>query len=1519
LVPTAARGALDRFSPATREWFASTFAEPTAPQAQGWPAIAEGQHTLILAPTGSGKTLAAFLWCLDQLATSPTPSDAKRRCRVLYVSPLKALAHDIERNLKAPLVGIRLAAQRRGDPPPEITVALRTGDTPAADRRDIQKTPPDILITTPESLYLLLTSRAEEILRSVRWVIVDEIHSVAGTKRGAHLALSLERLEEVADGPVQRIGLSATQRPLDEIGRFLGGTDRRVTLVDVKKPKKLELQVVVPLEDMDNPAQQAPETAFGGSVLGADVRAEARTSIWPSIYPRLLDLVEQQRSTLIFANSRRLAERLAQHINELAEARAAGADPDAPPPAPLVRAHHGSIAREQRLHIEEALKAGTLRGLVATSSLELGIDMGAIDLVVQVEAPTSVASGLQRIGRAGHTVDAVSSGKIFPKYRGDLLESAVVVERMLAGAIEATRIPRNPLDVLAQQIVAMCSQRTWPVDELYTVCRRAHNFATLPRSLFEGVLDMLAGRYPSDEFRNLKARLIWDRVAGTVVARSDARVVAVTSGGTIPERGLFGVFLGEGGPRVGELDEEMVYESRPGETFVLGASTWRIERITPQQVIVSAAPGEPGQTPFWRGDTVGRPVELGRALGEFSRRIAALDSTTAVRTLADNHSLDALAARNLIAYIEDQKAATGAVPSDRTIVVERFRDELGDWRVCVLTPFGGRVHAAWALGIGALVRERLGLDLYPIWTDDGIAVRLPEGLEDTPIADLLFPDADRVEDLVVRELGGSALFAARFRENAARALLLPRRRGDARTPLWQLRQKAADLMAVASRYGSFPILLETYRECLQDVFDVPALQEILRGVQQRHIRVTSVETASASPFARSLLFDYIAEFMYEGDAPLAERRAQALALDRERLRELLGQEELRELLDPAALEELELELQWLRDRRARNPDQVHDLLRRLGDLSTTEIADRTSVDAAPWLSELEGQRRIVSVRIAGEERWLAVEDVAPYRDAVGVQPPRGVPEAYLEATTDALDGLLLRYARTHAPFTARDPATRWGLPAALVQDTLRRLEERGAVLRGEFRPGGTEREWCDPDVLRSLRRRSLARLRREVEPVPAAALARFLPAWHGIGTESGSLDRLLEAVAQLEGVFLPWSIYERDVLPARVHGYQPRLLDELCAGGEVVWLGRGALGGEDGRVALLRRERLPLLVPTVPEDPPQEPLHAAIREHLAQRGASFFREIVAALPGSTDAIVLDTLWDLVWSGEVTNDTLAPLRLHLLRKSRTRRPLHVSRTGPPEATGRWSLVPSGSSASATERAHALALTLLERHGVLTRESVLGEGIPGGFAAIYPVLRAMEEAGKIRRGYFIEGLGAAQFALPGAVDRLRAERQPAETPVVHLLAAADPANPYGATLSTPRSAAERGSTPRSAAERGSTPRNEAERGAWPKQKKVQRVAGAYVVTIDGEPALYVERSHKGLITLPGFETHAEPAVAALRKLAENSPRRELVLERIDGDAILSSPHRGLVEQAGFAREYLGLTLRLPALQHPRARTA
>jgi ATP-dependent Lhr-like helicase len=1265
--------------------------------------------------------------------------------------------------------------------------------------------------------------------------------------------------------------------------------------------------------------------------------------------------------------------------------------------------------------IEEALKEGRLPALVATSSLELGIDMGAVDLVVQVESPLSVARGLQRIGRAGHHVGEPSKGVIFPKYRGDLLECAVVTRLMHEGAIEPTVIPRNPLDVLAQQLVATAAERAWTVDELFGLVRRAENFAELGRDTFEAVLGMLAGQYPADEFAELKPRVVWDRVAGTVQSRRDARTVAVVSGGTIPDRGLFPVFLADdagsgdrgsdsrtkarsargGGRRVGELDEEMVYEARAGEVILLGASAWRIETIEHDRVLVTPAPGQPGKIPFWKGDSLGRPVELGRALGAFTRELGELSTSgatgrkTALKQLRTEHDLDAYAAQNLLAYLDEEREATGTLPTDRTVVLERFRDELGDWRICLLTPFGARVHAPWALAIEARLRETLGLDVKPMWSDDGIVIRLPateempgfaaiDGDEDGPAdangasgptwterADLdgragataaesaVLVASEDIEELVVGAVGSSALFASRFRENAARALLLPRRRPGTRTPLWQSRQRAAQLLTVASRYGSFPIILETYRECLQDVFDLPALRGILSAIERREIRVVSVETRRASPFASSLLFDYIAAYMYEGDAPSLDRRAQALALDRDLLRELLGAEELRELLDADALAELELELQALTDERAAGSvDQVHDLVRRLGDLSGAEVGARVrGADsrareraAGEWLEALAADRRVVAVRIAGEPRWIATEDVARYRDAVGVSPPQGVPDAFLGQTRDALGGLLARWARHHGPFLTDEPASRWGLPHGVVETGLERLMAAGTLLRGEFRPGGVEREWCDPEVLRLLRRRSLARLRREIEPVEPAALGRFLPAWHGVGSNAAGLDRLAEVISQLEGVSFPASVLERDILPARVRGYAPRLLDELGSAGELVWVGLGSLGRDDGRVALFRPDRLALLLPpqnatadqqaTAGErgtpgeqaapDEPGEPgeqsdwLREALVNHLAARGACFFGDLAAAAIRAaaergartpTQRELLDGLWDLVWSTQVSNDTFAPLRaLRWPRAGKDRsaaRPrLGASgRIGPPEGTGRWSLVrdavatsialAGGRAPTGTERRHALAMRLLDRQGVVTRDGVAAEGVSGGFGAVYPILRELEEHGRVRRGYFVEGLGGAQFALPGAVDRLRAERAdpsgdrrgPSTTLV---LAATDPANPYGASLAWPRTSDD-------------------------DHRVLARAAGAYVVLHEGEPTLYLERGGKSLQTLPCFAASdgaADASLRALHRLVLDGRFRSLQIERIDGVAVAESTHRDRLTAAGFRQGYRGMTVRLSA---------
>ena len=1692
---------LQRFSTPVREWFTTTFAVPTNAQAEGWPAIANGDHTLILAPTGSGKTLTAFLWALDRLTASPPPEDPAARLRVLYISPLRALAVDVDRNLRAPLEGIRLAGERLGIEVHRPEVGVRTGDTPAKERDRMKRKPPDVLITTPESLYLLLTSKARETLRHVEAVIIDEIHAMAPTKRGSHLALSLERLDhEVRHGgredddttPLrpapQRIALSATQRPLDEVARFLAGygddgTPRPVTIVDAGSRKPLELQVVVPVPDMSDLGQPVERGGDLELSSGAAAGGPQRRSIWPAVHPRLLELILEHRSTLVFVNARRMAERLAAKLNELhaqqqleAELRAEGVDDDqleaaldehaaqlaAEPPPELVKAHHGSLSRERRLQIEDELKSGRLRGLVATSSLELGIDMGAVDLVVQVASPGAVSRGLQRIGRAGHQVGQPSRGVLFPKFRGDLVETAVVTQRMHAGAIESTHYPRNPLDVLAQQVVAMAAMDDWDVEAIGQLVRRAAPFRELSDDVLHAVLDLLAGRYPSEEFSELRPRIVWDRLAttgaGTIRARAGAQRLAVTNPGTIPDRGLFGVFLPDGA-RVGELDEEMVHESRPGETFVLGASTWRIEDITHERVVVTPAPGEPGKLPFWHGDGPGRPFELGQAIGTFLREVADAaddDRDAEVARLQAEHDLDAWAADNLVAYLDEQREATEALPDDRTVVVERFRDELGDWRVCILSPFGAQVHAPWAMAIERRLSAS-GYDPEIMWADDGIVLRLQEsfgafdaygapmdpgfggdpyggdpfggdpyggnpygdvgggapsagspdggepsadgdataasasplvplpgggpdpfaaparpGPEDEAafLEDLLI-DADEIEQLVVDQLAGTALFTTLFREAAGRALLLPKRMPGKRTALWQQRQRAADLLQVASRYPSFPILLETTREALQDVFDLPALKSLLRDLQQRRIRIHTVETGSASPFAQSLLFGWVGQYMYEYDAPLAERRAAALALDRDLLRELLGGDELRELLDAEVLDRLEAELQRLAppdadtgddsdeaagdgdgdgegdgeaaadddgaagdsdevaadvdeaatppapptdtwDRRARDVDQLHDVLRQLGALTRDELATRSREDPGAWIDELLEARRAIEVRIGGEPQLAAAEDAARLRDAIGVALPPGLPQAFTEPVEDPLADLVARYARTHGPFTTRACADRLAVPAERVGATLRWLERQDRVLEGEFRPGGSGREWVDAEVLRRLKRRSLAALRAEVEPVDADVLGRFLPAWHQVRAATGrhrrrGLDALVETIQQLQGAPIPASVLEQDVLPARLEGYRAGDLDQLIAAGEVVWLGVEPLGARDGRVVLCFRDQVDRLAPTPGGDPPDSELHDALRAHLDARGASFWPELWSAAGVADQDVVLDALWDLVWAGEVTNDTYAPVRaLRARRGGRSGngrgRPGRLARLGPPTAQGRWSstrqlldrepITDAGAARQrATARRAALADQLLERHGVLTREALKIEAVDGGFAAVYPVLKAAEEAGTVRRGYLVAGLGAAQFAHSGAVERLRAEREREEEqlPLIVTLAATDPAQPFGAAL------------------------------AWPDSPgRPARSAGAYVVLVDGAPAALLERGGRSLVSFPH---PVEPAVwlGALTALVDDGRLRKLEITKVDGTAVHdAAPWPAALDTAGFTSGYRGMTYRGrgPSTQPTRA---
>ena len=1678
----------DGFSEATRAWFGAAFAEPTPAQTQAWASIGKGDNTLVVAPTGSGKTLAAFLWAIDKLATEPVPVDPKLRCRVLYISPLKALAVDIERNLRSPLTGVGHATRRLGLPEPQIRVGIRTGDTAADERRKLAGKPPDILITTPESLFLLLTSRAREGLGGVETVIVDEVHALAGGKRGAHLALSLERLDALRRAgqrrPVQRIGLSATVRPPQEVAAFLGGA-LPVTIVQPPSRKRLELKIVVPVEDMadletaDGPPSAGPHgydgspgtgpgggpSADGVISLGSQPDNQVRRhSIWPHVEERVLDLIQSHKSTIVFANSRRLAERLCARLNELAAERAAeqalrdapagsADDPWALPPpwaaepgasaasgapgrgpilapaqimaeagstsgapAEVARAHHGSVSRQERTQIEEALKAGRLPAVVATSSLELGIDMGAVDLVIQVESPPSVASGLQRTGRAGHNVGDISRGVFFPKYQGDLVQATVVAQRMRGGQIEELRMPRNPLDVLAQQIVAMTAMDDWDVADLEQTVRRAAPFSGLTRPVLEAVLDMLAGRYPSDDFAGLRPRLVWDRTTGTLRGRPGGQRMAVTNGGTIPDRGLFGVFLAGGqrdpsgrhSRRVGELDEEMVYESRVGDVFVLGASSWRIEDITADQVLVSPAPGQPGKLPFWHGDAPGRPAELGAAIGAYCRELGAASPKDATARLRGD-GLDELAAANLVAYLASQREATGYVPDDRTLVLERFRDELGDWRLILHSPYGAQVHAPWALAITARLRERYGgMNVQAMHTDDGIVIRVPDA-DDPPQAGLALLDPDEVEQLVTAELGASALFASRFRECAARALLLPRRQPGRRTPLWQQRQRSAQLLSVASQYATFPIVLETVRECLQDVFDVPGLTALMRDLAARRVRLVEVETPAASPFGRSLLFRYVGAFMYEGDAPLAERRAQALALDSTLLAELLGQADMRELLDPLITAQAERELQRLADNRTCvSAESVADMLREIGPLSAAEVTDRCADHqaAAGWLAALAAQRRVIEVRVAGEPRWAAIEDAGRLRDALGAALPPGIPDAFTEPARDPLGDLIGRYGRAHGPFTAAAAAQRYGLGVAVVAGTLHRLAAEGRIVEGEFLPGGRGTEWCDAGVLRLLRRRSLAALRKEAEPVPPQVLGAFLPAWQHAGQPAGDRappgrrarstgpDAVYDVIEQLAGVAVPASALESLVLPGRLPGYSPALLDELTAAGEVVWSGAGGLPGGDGWVVLAPAPAAPLLFPE-PGEITMTPVHDGVLAALAGGGALFFRGLAdrvaewlsarpdggpgeSAEPGeagtaaaaarprraaqATDQAVASAIWDLVWAGRLTNDTLAPLRTVLtagrptlaaglrpdaagpppagslraaVRPGRPggRRPgfgraVIPSRSGPPTVSGRWSLLAPPES-DQTRRMHALALSLLDRHGIVIRGAAAAERVPGGFAALYPVLRAMEETGQCRRGYFVEGLGAAQFALPGAVDRMRAMAEtssggratatvptvppapaeagppawqlglpPADWPgqagpaaarrpergSVIVLAAADPANAYGAALPWP-------------------PRPEETAGGH----RPGRKAGALVVLADGSLVLYVERGGKTLLSWTSDPALLDPAAAALAGAVRAGALGRLTVERADGGGVYDSPLGRALETAGFRPTPRGLRLR------------
>lgn len=1487
-------GLPDRFDPATRAWLAANFAAPTPVQQQGWPLLAKGSNALLVAPTGSGKTLAAFLASIDRLGRLPEGSAPG--VRVLYISPLKALVYDIERNLRAPLAGIAARASALADEtgsPLDFRaprVAIRTGDSTARERRLQTRDPAEILVTTPESLYLILGSQQRETLRQVETIIIDEIHALAPTKRGVHLMLSLERVARRCEaGDPQRIGLSATARPTDAIARFLGG-DRVVEIVDTSRAPAIDLTVSVPVPDMTRPevgGRRAPavDGDSGDRPLRAVGEGESETSLWSAIHPELLEQIRAHRSSILFVNSRALCERLAHRLNELAG-------------EPLVRAHHGSLAHAKRKQIEEALAAGELRAIVATSSLELGIDMSSVELVMLVESPGAVGRGLQRIGRAGHAVGQVSRGIVFPKHRGDLLEAAVVAKGMREGAVEAIEIPRNPLDVLAQQIVALVAEETITVDEVERLLGRTESYASLGRGLLESVLDMLAGRYPSTDFAELRPRLHWDRETDRLEIREGAGRIALLSGGTIPDRGQYAVHLGLDGPRIGELDEEMVHETKPGDVVTLGASSWRTLEITRDRVLVAPAPGEVGRLPFWRGDGPGRPIELGRALGRFTREL--LEHADAATFLREEHGLDEYASKNLLDHLASQREWTGTCPTDLRITIERFRDELGDWRLCILSPFGSRVHAPWALAISARLAAQGDFDAQPLWTDDGLMFRFADA-DRLPATDLFLPDPEEVEELVTQQLADSALFASQFRENAARALLLPRRRPGARTPLWVQRLRSQNLHAVARGFPDFPIMLETYRSCLQDVFDLPGLIELMSGIRSREIAIDDVETRSPSPFARSLVFSYTASYLYQLDMPAAERRTQALSLDRHMLRELLGAEALRALLDANVIDRVTARRQGLDpELRARHADGLLDTLRRVGDLDDEELAARFEggpPKARLAIEELVNARRVLAVEVAGVRRRIAAEEASLYRDALGVVLPKGLPAAFLEEVAAPLEQLLMRYARTRGPFETEQIAARFGLVAGQVEPILRALATQGKLVSGEFDPRGQAREWCEPEILRRIKRGTLERLRNEISPVSGDVLCRFLVDWHGIDAGRKGQTRLDEVIDLLEGLPLSFAELERSILPARLPDYEPRMLDERGAQGQLVWVGCRAIGEKDGRVALYRREHIAALLDAPETDAPaptsgEEPLgpvHQILLERLASRGASFFGELALGIEVESADEVFGALWELVWRGLVTNDTFAPLRALGKRPVPGRR---RGRRAPPSATaGRWSLVAPllADPPSPTERLHARTLLYLNRHGIVSREAMGIETQVGGFSAIYPVLREMEETGRIRRGHFVEGMTSAQLAVPGAVDRLRSLRERPPAPNAVLLSAADPAQPYGVQLAWP-------------ATRGS---DEGKTG------KPRRAIGTHVVLVDGRPTLFVDKAGARIAS---FEDEPDAGAAkrldrAIRALAQNLARlgrKRLSVEEIDGQKARSSPLAVAFVRAGFRAGYRGFEI-------------